>query len=149
MGTIGISGTIKKFLNTYKQYIADNDISGLLIRGRRELKPFSYNELLLVLHNANINIDNSYIFESEYDQINVLWADNNDILQDFYINSPIINIDIPALQETRSGELADALAELKFSAYFPISLFSQLRKRNFKLNSMLKYIYIWMMKRAY
>ena len=138
MGTIGISERVKNFLNKYKQYLADNDISGLLIRGDNELKPFNYNELLLVLHNANIAMQPNDVFPPLFDYKKLMWGDNNDILSDFYFNNPLeITLDLPELQYITVGSFLDYLSNLQALGE-NIEIFSSNRYRQNHLTSNVK-----------
>lgn len=143
MGTIGISERIKNFLNKYKEYLADNDISGLLIRGRGELKPYNYNELLLVLHNANISLQPDDIFAPLFDYKKVMWGDNNDILKDFYFNNSLeITLDFPELQYITVGSFLDYLSKLQASGE-NIEIFSNSKNREYHLISNAKIYKYW------
>lgn len=72
----------RQFLERYSDKI--EDIKGLLTLGRSMLKDFEYVDLLLTLESSDINIDESDIFNLNYDKHVVTWETNDTLIYNFY-----------------------------------------------------------------
>lgn len=74
----------RQFLERYSDKI--EDIKGLLALGRSALKDFDYVDLLLTLKSADIKINESDIFNLNYDKHIVTWETDDTLIDSFYDN---------------------------------------------------------------
>ena len=72
----------RQFLERYSDKI--DDTKELLTLGRSMLKDFEYVDLLLTLESSDIQIDGSYIFNSNYNKHVVTWETNDTLIHTFY-----------------------------------------------------------------
>lgn len=74
----------RQFLERYSDKL--EDIKGLLTLGRSILKEFEYVDLLLTLNSSDIQINESDIFNLNYDKHVVTWENNDTLIYSFYNN---------------------------------------------------------------
>ena len=74
----------RQFLEHYNDKI--DDTKALLTLGRSMLKDFEYIDLLITLNSADIRVNESDIFNLNYDKYVVTWETNDTLIKSFYDN---------------------------------------------------------------